>query len=96
MRKNLRCKTHRDTLCALRKQKRELDWEFHRLLVTTVVRSHPVCSLRIEYNLFRKFAQTGLDITGSRIRVSCEDVTPVTLAVNQIVLLTELYQCTEN
>ena len=96
MRKDLRCETSADTLCTLCKQDRELDWKFHRLLVAAVVRCHPVGGLRIEDNLLSELAQARLDITGSCVRVTGQDVTPVSLAVNEIVSLTEPYKGSEN
>ena len=96
MRQNLRGESGTDTFCTLRKQDRELHGKFHRLLVTAVIRGHPVGDLRIEHDLLGEFAQSCLDVTRRRIGVTCEYVTPVTLAVNQIVSLADPYKGSED
>ena len=67
VRENLGCQSDCDTLGALRKQKRELDRQFHGLLVTAVVRGHPVGCLRVEHNLLGELGETRLDVTGSGV-----------------------------
>ena len=96
VRENLGGKTYGNTFRSLCEQKREFDRKLHRFLVTSVIRSHPVGCLRIEHHFLGKFAQTCLDITWCGIGVTCKDVTPVTLTVDQIVLLSQLYECAQD
>ena len=94
--KNLGSETHCNSLCSLCKQKRELDRQFDRLLITSVVRGHPVGCLRVEDHLLGKLGQTGFDVSRSRIGVACKDITPVSLAVYQEILLTQLHEGSED
>ena len=96
MRQDLRCETCSDTFSTLSQEDRELHRKFDRLLVSSVVRSHPVGGLRVEHHFLSELAQTSLDVSRSRIRVACEDVTPVTLAVHEIVSLSEPYEGSED
>ena len=93
---DLRRQTYGDTLHALRQQQRELNRQRYRLLITTVIRRHPLGGFGIEHHIERKFRQSSLDITRSRSSVTRQNVTPVTLAVDQQILLSELYQCVTN
>ena len=92
MRQNLRCQTYGDTLGTLCKQQWELDWQGHRLLVTTVVRAHPLGGLLVKHHIQSELRQTSLNITTCRCLVTREDITPVTLTINQQILLTQLHQ----
>ena len=96
MRKNLRRESGTDTFCTLGQKDRELHRKFHRLLISAVIGSHPVGGLGIEYHFLRKLRETRLDITRSRVRVTGEDVTPVSLAVDEIVSLSDPHEGTEN
>ena len=92
VREDLGCHSHCDAFRALREQEREAYRELGRLLVPAVVGGHPVCDLGIEYDFFGKFAESRLDVTRSGIAVSCEYVSPVSLAVDQKTLLSELHK----
>ena len=96
VRKNLRCKTHSNTLNTLSKQQRELNRQCNRLIITTIVREHPLSGLGVENNFHSKFGESRLNITGSSSTIACKDITPVTLTVNQQILLSELHKCIAN
>ena len=85
-----------DSFRALCEQERKSYRQFHRFLVPAVVGGHPFCNLGVENDIFGKLAESGLDVSSCRVRVSCEDVTPVSLAVDCIAFLTELDKCSEN
>ena len=63
-----------------------------RLVLAAVVGFHPFRGLGIEDRLKRELTQPRLDITGSGSSVSRQDITPVSLAIDQQVLLTQLHQ----
>ena len=52
--------------------------------------------LRVEHNLFGEFAQPGLNIPRGGIAVTCENITPVSLAVYQKAFLAELDESAED
>ena len=87
VRKNHRGERDGDALGALRQQQRELDGQRHRLLLAAVIAGFPLGGLGVEHHLLGEFRQTGLDITASSRPIAREDVAPVTLTVNQQVLL---------
>ena len=86
-------KPYGNTFHTLRQQQRELDGKRHRLLVPSVVGKLPESRFRIEDRFQRKLGEARLYITRSRSTVTGEDITPVSLAVDQQVFLSELYQC---
>ena len=92
MRENLGSHTHGNALSSLRQKQRETYRELRRLLVAAVIGRHPVGNLRVEYNFLCELAQAGLYVSGGRIAVTGEDVTPVTLAVYGKALLAQLDQ----
>ena len=96
VRKNLRRESRTDTFCTLSQKNRKLHRKFYRLLISAVIRSHPVGGLRIEYHLLRELCESRLDITWSRVRVTGEDVTPVSLAVDEVVSLSDPYEGSED
>ena len=92
---NLGGHTHTDTFGTLCEQQRETDRELGRLLVASVVAVHPVGDFRVENHLLGKFAQPCLYVTRSSVGITCEDVSPVTLAIHGKAFLSELHECTE-
>ena len=82
-----------DALGALRQQQRELDRQRHRLLLAAVVTWFPLCGFGIVHHLLGELGEASLDITAGGSAVARQDVTPVTLAVHQQVLLPHLHQC---
>ena len=92
MRQDLRCQTHGNTLGSLRQQQRELNGQRYRLLVSAVVRTHPLGSLLVIDHLEGKLRQSRLDVSSRSRVVAREDITPVTLRVDQKILLTNLHQ----
>ena len=72
-------------------QQRELDGQRLRLLVTAVIALQPRCRLRVEEDLFAEFAEPNLDVTRSGSAVPGEDVSPVSLTVQQQVFLSDLH-----
>ena len=89
---NLRCQAHSNTLNTLRQQQRELHGQRYGLFVPTVIREHPLGNLGAEHHLQSKLREPCLNITRSRCTVTRENVTPVTLGINQEVFLSELHQ----
>ena len=92
MRQNLRGESHGDTLHSLCQQQREFHRKRDRFLVAAVVGSLPFGGFRIEHHVEGEFRQTGFDVTGSRRAVARQDVSPVPLAIDEQVLLSQLYQ----
>ena len=88
----LAVQTHSDAFGTLRKQERELHRQGDRFLVAPVIRQLPLGGLGVEDNIQSEVAQTGLDVSASRRIVSCDDVTPVALAIHQQILLPQLHQ----
>ena len=89
---NLTVQSYGNTLGSLCQQQGELNGQGNRFLVSAVVRELPLCSLGIEYHIQGELAQAGLYVTASCSIVASDDVTPVSLAVNQQVFLSQLYQ----
>ena len=85
--------TYGDAFGALRQQQRELHRQGDRLFVAAVVGELPLRCLGVEHHVERELRQTGLDITSGGSVVAGEDVAPVTLTVNQQILLPQLHQC---
>ena len=96
VRQNLGGHADGDSLGTLCEKQREAYRQFGRLLVAPVVGCHPIGDLRIEDDLLGELAQTGLDVTGSRVAVAGQNVTPVTLAVDQKSFLAKLHKGSEN
>ena len=80
----------------MHQQQRELYRQCDWLLVAAVVRQFPLRCLGVEYHIVCKVRQTRLNVTRCSSRIACEYVTPVSLAVNEIVLLSHLHQRTGN
>ena len=85
-----------DAFSALRQHQRELHGQRDRLFVSSVVRHFPVCRLGIEHRIQGELRQSGLDISWCCCARSCEDVTPVTLCVDEQILLSHLHQGVAN
>ena len=96
MRQNLGGHTNGNTLSALCKKQREANRKLRGLLVTAVIRGHPVGNLGVEDHLFGKLAKTRLYVPRGSIAVSGKDVTPVSLAVYCKAFLAQLNKCTKN
>jgi len=92
MRKNLRRQSDGNTFRPLGKQQREFHRQCQRFRLTTVVRHSPIRSLRIKYRLQREFRQPRLYITRSSRTVTSKDITPVTLAFDEQILLSKLHK----
>ena len=92
MRHYLRVQAYSDTLHSLCQEQ----WEFHRqrnrFLITSVIGHLPLCRLRIEYRLEGKLTQSCLNITWSSGSGACQDISPVTLCIDEQVFLSHLYQ----
>ena len=92
VRQDLARQTHRDTLGALGEQQRELGGQCERLALAAVIGQAPVGHLGIIDRIQGEFAQAGLDVTAGSRTVAGEDVTPVTLGVDEQLLLSQLDQ----
>ena len=73
-------------------EQRELDRERHRFLATAIVARNPFGGFGIEYDIDCERREAAFDITGGCSTVAGEGVTPVTLGVNQQILLAEAYE----
>ena len=89
---NLRGKSHGDALGTLRQQQRKLHGQRNRFFVATVVTELPLGGFRVEHHVEREFRQPRLDISASRRVVACEDVSPVSLRIDQQVFLPQLHE----
>ena len=89
---NLRRQTHGNTFGPLGQQQGEFHRQGHRLLLAAVVGEFPLGCLGIEDDIEGKLREARLDVTGSGGRVAREDITPVSLAFDQQVLLPQLHQ----
>ena len=69
----------------------ELHGQRLRLLVAAVIALQPRCRLRVEEDLSSEFTEPNLDVTRSGRAVPGEDVSPVSLAVQQQVFLSDLH-----
>ena len=81
-----------DQSTSLSQKQRILDRQCDRLLVPPVVAHLPFGSLGIEHRVEGKLRESRLDISGSGSTVAGEDITPVTLGVDQQVLLSQLHK----
>ena len=81
--KNLGGKSHGNTFYPLGQQQREFDRQCDRLSVSAVIGSLPFSRFRVEHHIQRKLGKPGFDVTGSSCTVARQDVTPVSLAVNE-------------
>ena len=85
---------HGNTESPLGQQQRELDRQRHGLLVAAVVTQLPLRHLGTENHLLGKLGETRLDITRRRRRIAGENVTPVSLCIDEQPLLPQRYQGT--
>ena len=90
MRQYLGIQSDRNTFHALRQQQRELNRQVNRFVLTAVIRLHPLGSLGIKNGLQRKLGQPCLDITRSCRAITRQYISPVSLAINEQILLAEL------
>ena len=89
---DLRREAHGNALGALCEQERELHGQHDGLLVAAVVGELPLGGLGVEDHVEGELRQARLDVaTGGGI-VAREDVAPVTLAVDEQLLLAQLHQ----
>ena len=91
MRHNLSRKPHTDTFYTLSKKQRELHRKVHRLVVSSVIGFYPFRSFRIKNHLQSERRKPRFDVSCRRCRVSCVDVSPVSLSVYQEFFLTNLH-----
>ena len=92
VRQYLATQAHGNALGALCQQQGELHGQRHRLLVAAVVGEFPLRRLRVEDHVEGELRQSGLDVTAGGGIVARQDVTPVSLAVDEQVLLSQLHQ----
>ena len=84
--------SHGNTLGSLCQQQRIFCRQGHRFLVTAVVREFPFGGLGIEKYVECKLCQASFDVTWRGSLVTCEDVSPRSLAVDEQVLASHLRQ----
>ena len=89
---NLRGKSHCDALGTLRQQQRKLHWQRNRFFVAAVVTELPLGSFRVEHHVEREFRQPRLDVSTSRRVIARQDVSPVSLRIDQQVFLPQLHE----
>ena len=96
MGQDLRGEAHSNTFCTLG----QYQWELHRqgdgLLIAPVVRHLPLCGLGVEYGVKGKLRESGLDISWCSGTRACEDISPVTLCVDEQILLSHLHEGVAN
>ena len=81
-----------DAVGALGQEQRILYRQGDGFLVSAIVAKLPLGGLGIEHRFEGKFREARLDVSGSGRRVAGEDVSPVSLGVDEQVFLSELYQ----
>ena len=91
--KNLATEANGNTFRTLCQQQGELDGKGNGLLVASVIRPLPFRGFGIEHHIQGEGAEACFDVTSGGSVVAGKDVAPVTLAVYQQVLLSQLYQC---
>ena len=89
---NLRRESHGNSLSSLSQQQREFSRQRDGLLVAAVVGELPFGGLRIEHHVERKLRQACLDVSRGSGAVAREDVSPVSLRVDEQVFLSHLHQ----
>ena len=87
MRQDLRAQTHGNALGTLSQQQGVFGRKGNRFLVPSIVAQLPLGSLGIENHVEGEFRESCLNISGRCSTVTCQDVSPVSLAVNQQVFL---------
>ena len=92
VRQNFGTQTHGDSFHSLSQQQRELHGQENRLLASAVVAREVLGYFGRKGHVQGKLAQARFNVSGSRRTVSGVDVSPVSLSVNQQVLLTQLHQ----
>src|SRR5690554_762430 len=92
MRQDTRREPHRDPFGTLCQEQWELGRERYRLLVPAVVRGFPLGGLGVKQHLEGKRGKPSLDIAGCGSSVAGKNISPVPLAVNQQLFLSDLYQ----
>ena len=74
------------------KEEREFHRKSHGLILASIVRGSPFSDFRRESSFDGKFRETPFDITGGGGFVTGENISPVTLCVDQKLLLSELHK----
>ena len=83
---------HGNTLGALGEQQGKLGGQRQRFALAAVVGKAPVGHLGVIDGIQGELAQAGLDVTAGSRTVAGEDVTPVTLGVDEQLLLSQLHE----
>ena len=86
-------KTDGDTIDALSQKQRELDRERDRFFATAVITRDPFRRFGVEHDIDSERREAAFDITGSCSAVARVGVAPVTLGVDEQILLTEAHKC---
>ena len=84
--------SHRDAISTLGEQKRKFHREGHRFFLPSVVTQLPFRGLGIEGHFQGELAQARLDVSGGSGIVSRAHIPPVTLGIDQEVLLAQVHQ----
>ena len=90
MRHDVAGETYCNALCALCEQQRKLHRQCYRLLVSPIVRWRPFGGFGVEHHFLCKRSEAGFNVTRSCCTISCENIAPVSLSVNEQLLLSEL------
>ena len=91
IRQDVRGQGDSNALGALCQQQGELDGQGDGLLFAAVVTGFPLCGLGVEHHLLGELREARLNITPCSCAVAGKYVAPVTLAVNQQVLLPQVH-----
>ena len=92
MRQNLGGERHGDALDALRQEQRELYRERERLALASVVGDTPVRYLGVEHRLEGELREASFYVSRGGGAVARQYVSPVTLRVDEQLLLSQLHQ----
>jgi hypothetical protein len=86
----LRSQTHGNPFHSHSQEQRELGRKCYRLTVSSIIGRLPLRCLCIEEHIEGKLGETRFDISGCCSIITSENITPVTLGVNEQILLSEL------
>ena len=91
VRQHLTGKPDGNALDPLREKKRKFHRQGVRLLATTIVTRQPTRGLGVKDNIERKFREARFNVSRGRRSITGEGIAPVTLGVDEQVLLPELH-----
>ena len=96
MRHNFGRKSYSNSFYTLSQKQREFYRQVNRFIISTVIRFAPFCSFRVENHFQSKRCKSCFNISGCRCRISCIDISPVSLGINEQFFLANLHHRIRN